>query len=224
LRTKLKKENANGQRYWEREESEDKPFLIAIADFHKPAEGKYLGSMAYTQSALWQYLYGARINRRFEEGQLIIEPEKVESHRFKDKVIPSGFFDLPEAENISAILFSNAGTLSKFNRMGAAAGFGAEGYGYYRMGVKYNPDPNTTFGEPFFKDACEEDYEEWWTQEIQVFHNPNAKHPLPFEALLGATNHYFEDGHLQSIIPSDVIFSSFSMLVRCESGESSAPQ
>jgi hypothetical protein len=41
------------------------------------------------------------------------------------KVIPSGFFDLPGPENVSAVLFSNSGTISKFNRMGVVAGFGS---------------------------------------------------------------------------------------------------
>ena len=37
--------------------------------------------------------------------------------------MPSGFFDEPGAANVSAVIFSNAGTLSKFDRMGIIAGF-----------------------------------------------------------------------------------------------------
>jgi hypothetical protein len=41
-------------------------FLLAIADFHKPVKDGEIGSMTYTQSALWQYLYGQRIYWEYE--------------------------------------------------------------------------------------------------------------------------------------------------------------
>ncbi|WP_143710168.1 hypothetical protein [Parvibaculum lavamentivorans] len=125
----------------------------------------------------------------------------------------SGFFDLPDSENVSAVIFSNAGTIAKFDRMGVTAGFGADGYSYFRVGFRYNPDPNAVMGEAFRVDVREESYEEYWTQEIQVFHNPNAKHPLPFEALLGATHHRFENGHLESLTPTGAVLSSFTLLL-----------
>lgn len=216
LTSKLKKVNAAGEKYWERKESKGKPFTIAIADFHKPAEEKELASMTYSQSALWYYLYGTRVTWRFEGEQLVINTHKVSEHKYKGKKIPSGFFDLPDAENISAIIFSNAGTIAKFDRMGAAAGFGADGYGYLRVGLKANPDPNAAVGEAFSLNVQDDDYEEYWTQEIQVFHNPNAIHPLPFEAMLGASHHYFEDGRLLSSTPEDAILNSFTMMLKYE--------
>jgi hypothetical protein len=177
--------------------------------------------MTYTQSALWQYLYGSRVTWHFKEDQLIIDSHKIGEHEYDGKKIPSGFFDLPDAENVSAVIFSNAGTIAKFDRMGVAAGYGAPGYGYFRLGLKYNPDPKAVVGEAFKVDVSDPDYEEYWTQEIQVFHNPNAKHPLPFEALLGATHHYFEDGQLQSRTPDDAVLSSFSMLIKYTDSEKS---
>ena len=115
---------------------------------------------------------------------LVIKPEKIAAHRYGEKEVPSGFFDLPEAENVSAVLFSNAGTLAKFDRMGVVAGFGAEGYRYQRIGLRYDPDPNAFMGRPFSEEVIAEEYEEYWSQEVQVFHNPNAARPLPFEWLL----------------------------------------
>lgn len=214
LTTKLNKANATGLRYWEREESKGKPFAIAIADFHKLAEEEELGPMTYTQSALWQYLYGSRVTWRFEGDQLITEDHKVDEHEYMGKRVPSGFFDLPDAENVSAVIFSNAGTLAKFDRMGTVAGYGAQGYGYFRIGLRPNPDPNAVHGEAFRVDVQDESYEEYWTQEIQVFHNPSAMHPIPMEALPGATHHHFQDGKLQSIVPNDAILSSFTLLVK----------
>ena len=218
LTNKLNKKNSEGKRYWERDESKNKPFAIAIADFHKPADEKDLGPMTYTQSALWQYLYGSRVTWRLEEDQLIIDSHKIDGHEFNGKKIPSGFFDLADAKNVSAVIFSNAGTIAKFDRMGTAAGFGADGYGYFRMGYKPNPDPNAVVGEFFQVDVGDPNYEEYWTQEIQVFHNPNAKLPLPAEWLPGATHHFFEEGRFRSLTPEDAILSSFTVLVKYVAG------
>lgn len=224
LHSKLMKTNGSGLHYWEREESRDKPFLLAIADFHKPADRDMLGSMTYTQSALWQYLYGQRVHWTFDEaGKLIITPEKVDEHRYGAKVVPSGFFDDPLATNVSAVLFSNAGTLSKFDRMGIVAGFAVPGDRYFRIGMKANPDPNAAVGTPFKVDVTAPNYEEFWTDEIQVFHNPNAKHPLPFEVLTGATHHFFRDGRLRSWGPEGAILSSYSMIFRPMSKEQNSP-
>tara|TARA_R110000772_G_scaffold142476_1_gene252148 strand:+ start:1401 stop:2753 length:1353 start_codon:yes stop_codon:yes gene_type:complete len=222
LYTKLTKTDAQDRHYWEREDSSGKPFLLAIADFHLPAQGKELGSMTYTQSALWQYLYGSRVYWEMEGDQLVIKPEEIGSHKFGEKEIPSGFFDQPNAENISAVIFSNAGTLAKFDRMGVAAGFGAEGYRYMRTGFRYNPDPNAFMGTPFSEEVTDQGYEEYWTQEVQVFHNPNAKHPLPFEWLLGATHHYFEDGFMKSHAPLDSVLSSFTLILKIIANEKQA--
>lgn len=219
LTGKLNKTNAAGEHYWEREVSRDKPFAIAIADFHKAADENNSGSMTYSQSALWQYLYGSRVSWRYENDRLITETENVKSHKYKEKEIPSGFFDLPNAENVSAIIFSNAGTIAKFDRMGVAAGFGVSGYKYFRMGLKYNPDPDAVMGGGFVQDVADENYKEYWTQEIQVFHNPNARHALPFEAMLGATHHYFENGQLVSHAPDDAVLSSYTMLMKIEEND-----
>ncbi len=215
LMSKLKKTNSAGLHYWEREESIGKPFLIAIADFHKPADQDMLGSMTYTQSALYVYLYGQRVHWFFDEnGTLIVSAEAIGEHQYGEKVVPSGFFDDPLSVNVSAVLFSNAGTLSKFDRMGIVAGFGVPGDHYLRIGTKVNPDPNAAVGTSFVSDVMAPGYEEYWTEEIQVFHNPNAQYPLPFESLLGATHHFIEDGRVRSWSPVGSILGSYSFIMR----------
>jgi transposase InsO family protein len=44
-------------------------------------------------------------------------PTKVTTHHWGTKEIPSGFFDLPDAEHVSAVLFNSSGTIAKFNRI-----------------------------------------------------------------------------------------------------------
>ena len=57
------------------------------------------------------------------DGKLVITNRDLKSHTFKGKTIESGFFSLPDAENVSAVVFSNAGTLAKFDRIGVLAGY-----------------------------------------------------------------------------------------------------
>ncbi len=216
LCSKLTKKNAQGKHYWEREISFDKPFVLAIADFHKPATENEPGSMTYTQSALWQYLYGHRVHWRFEGDTLIMERRDIGTHTYASKKVPSGFFDHPLSKNVSAVIFSNAGTIAKFDRMGVVAGFAAPGVKYLRVGLKADPDPNAVMGIPFSADIEAPDYEEHWTDELQIFHNPGATRPLPFDWLPGAVHHFEKDGLLQSFTPTDAVLSSITCLINVE--------
>lgn len=213
LHSKLTKVNAGGLHYWEREESAGRPFLLAIADFHKPATEGSPASLTFTQSALWQYLYGHRIRTEMRDEVLVVVPEPITEHEFAGKRIPSSFFDQPKAENVSAVIFSNAGTIAKFDRMGVVAGFAEPGVRYIRFGYRYDPNPDAVVGKTFFEDVAGPDYEEWWTDEVQVIHNPNARLPLEFMALPGATHHYFEDGDLRTFAPVGSVLSSYTMLM-----------
>jgi hypothetical protein len=219
LMSKLNKTNKNGQHYWELDKASGKPFAIAVADFHASLSKENPGTMTFTQSALWQYLYGQRVYWEFEGDTLIIKSNKIGTHIYEGKEAPSGFFDLELANNVSAVIFSNAGTMPKFNRMGVAAGWHPKDHTYFRSGFRYNPDPDAIVGTPFIEQVERDGYVEWWTQEVQVFHNPNARKPLPFDWLLGATHHYFEDGNLKSFAPNDAVLSSVTLILKTVENE-----
>lgn len=86
--------------YWEKPNVADNPLIFAIEDFSAP------GSMVHTRSALPVYLYGYDHDWKHDEnGNLQITPRKVKTHKWGNKVIPSGFFNLPNSENVSAVLF-----------------------------------------------------------------------------------------------------------------------
>jgi len=76
-----------------------------------------------------------------------------------------------------------------------------------------DPDPNAVVGQRFLADVRSHDYSECWSEELQVFHNPNAVCPLPFDALWGAVHHYFEDGLLMSSGPSESVLSSYTLVL-----------
>ncbi|WP_339156833.1 hypothetical protein [Bradyrhizobium sp. 2S1] len=212
LTSKLNKNNKDGESYWERGPAANKPFILAVADFHKPGKLDEPGSMTYTQSALWPYLYGHRVEWELVDGELKISAIRNREHVYREKVVPSGFFDLPGAENISAVLFSNAGTLAKFDRMGVAAGFGDPDHRYFRVGFRYNHEPNSVAPKIFSADVSTEGYEEFWSDELQLFHNPNAKRPLS-PAQFGITQHFFEDGEARSITPENTVLASQTLIV-----------
>ncbi len=215
LYKKLSRRSADGKRYWDEGCAIGKPFVLAIADFHKQASSASLGSMTYSQSAIWRYLYGMTVSWTKEGGTLKVEYKKMDSHTYEGKTIPSGFFNLPDAEHVSAVMFSNAGTLPKFVRIGRLAGFSApESTKYFRIGFKYNPDPNAEVGIQFCDDVDSPDYSENWSDELQVFHNPNAKNPASKDWFAGLQQHYFEDEKLVSIGGAGTVISSFTMIVK----------
>lgn len=157
LFTKLRKE------YWKRPQIDGLPLVFAIADFSSP------GPMKHTGSALERYLYGYSWETIIDEdGKAVSKTNKISEHRWGEKVIPSGFFDLPDAENISAVIFSNAGTIAKFNRIGLLSGFGAKDILMIREGACINNGPGTA--PNLFRSLVNAvDYRETWVEGLDVF-------------------------------------------------------
>lgn len=169
--------------YWRRPAARGKPFVLAIQDFHAPL------SMCYSPGGLPIYLYGQLHTPRHDAaGRLIVDATAIPEHRWANKVVPSGFFSLPGAENISAVVFNNAGTLNKFNRMGVCAGFGADDITLVRRGTAWDPDPNSS--TPIrFEHVVAEGTSETWIEGMDVFHNPHALYPLTAALLPNAAHH-----------------------------------
>nr|WP_315207101.1 hypothetical protein [uncultured Albidiferax sp.] len=191
--------------YWEIESVKGRPLVLAVADFHEPQ------SMTWTSPALMQYLYGVSHDfSRGTDGELIISALKVETFVFEGKQIPAGFFLLPKAENVSAVLFTASGTLSKFSRMGRLAGFGLTEHQVLRMGVRHKHDPSSALPEPFFHEVTQGLVTETWAEGLSMFHNPKALHPVEPDMFPGIAHHWFEDGKILSVIPKMHPYSSFT--------------
>lgn len=202
LTDKLKK------RYWEHAHVADRPFVLAIHDFSAPF------SMLSTRSALPIYLYGFDHDwDRDANGQLRICPRRVEQHRFSTKSIESGFFGLEGAEHVSAVLYSNSGTISKFNRMGVLAGFGSGRVRLRRRGLVLDHDPNAAEPKRFEQNVIPGRYSEHWGEGLEFFHNPNAKFPLASRAFPAAAHHrLLPDGQVQSQSPTWHPLSSATLI------------
>jgi hypothetical protein len=196
------------KRYWEKPNVAGKPLVLAIADFHAPQ------SMTASRSGLPVYLNGIDYTWHHDaEGRLHIQPFKIDQHEFNGKVVPSGFFNLPGSEHISAVVFSNSGTLPKFNRMGLLAGFGSPRVRMFRQGLAVDQNPNAAVPRPFFHAVHEAGYAETWCEGLEVHHNPRALIPLPRHALPGAVHHRMRpDGQTVTAGPDWQSLSSVTAL------------
>jgi|SRR6478752_2164866 len=181
------------KRYWEHPHVSGKPLVFAIQDFHETL------SMTWTRSALPIYLYGNTHEAvRHDDGTLGIQVTPVGVHKWGAKEVVSGFFSLPEAEHVSAVMFNNSGTISKFDRMGVAAGFGTEDVILVREGFVVDLDPDASDPTPFVH-VVSEGYPETWMEGMDVYHNPTALNPLDPDLLPGAAHHrVMPDGQVES--------------------------
>jgi len=167
-----------------------KPFALAIADFHAPS------SMVWSREALPSYLYGmhAQVADGPEGPRAFTTPVGVLRGEAQ---IPAGLFRDPSMSHLSAVIFSNAATLGKFNRMGYLAGWRPPGVKIIRQGLLFDRAPGALEPISFKLDILSDEYAamwpggEAWCQELEVFHNPLAAHPIDFDLLPGAT-HWFE--------------------------------
>lgn len=148
-----------------------------------------------------EYLYGwkERLIKTGQGLQRVTEP--ITEHVYHDKRIPSGYFYQPESENVSAVLFSNSGTISKFNRMGKLAGFGDPGIRMIRSGKRYDHGQDKLEPADFTLEVDEQSCTETWSEGVSIFHNPNAKVPVDEDLFPDVAHHYFRDGRLVSFLP-----------------------
>lgn len=169
----------------------NKPFVIALADFHAPA------SMMWSREALIGYLYGMHAEVLEVDGQRSATAVAA-SHLLGATAFPAGLFRNGAHRELSAVIFSNACSIAKFNRVGVSAGAAPTGLRYVRRGMFFDRTPGALEGIPFCLDITSAEYRALWPQrfepwsaELEVFHNPHALHPLPRELVPEAT-HWFE--------------------------------
>jgi hypothetical protein len=203
------------KRYWELEHVKGKPLVFAIADFHQSH------SMLWTHPSLWQYLYGMKSDQKATAGGRESSLRRIDDHTYDDKRIPSGFFFQPECENVSAVLFSNSGTVSKFNRMGKLAGFGDPGVKMIRAGKCYDHEGNSLRPKDFTLHIEAGKCSETWSEDVSIFHNPSAKYPLGASLFPTVGHHYLKDGKIDSYLPDFFPLASVTQIITVQGNASS---
>lgn len=202
LRSKLQR------KYSEQPHVKGHPFALAIADFSGG------GTMIWSREALMAYLFGeaAQVIHTsngpkavpLELGQLIGHP-----------MITAGLFKNSDMAWLSAVIFSNAGTLPKFQRMAIQAEFSHGVVSARRKGDLWDLTPGAIKAIPFDLDTRSDEYKalcggkEFWSFEMEVFHNPKATIPFPHD-LLPAARHWFDkDGEVgcTSVFQNQILHS-----------------
>lgn len=194
--------------YWQYEHTKGLPFVIGIADFHD------VYAMSISTTALINYLYGVKHSHYYkDDGELVVVTEEIAPYTKESTgtKIPAGFFFYPEAENVSAIIHSASGTLSKFDRIGKQCGFDTNDTTIHRIVTAYNPAPNASI-PLVFEYNVDESCEETWAEGIAVYHNPNATIPVPKDFLPSATHNYFINGKIVTENVQNHVYSSITFL------------
>lgn len=200
--------------YHELDHVKGQPFTLAIADFHVS------GSMVWSREALPTYLYGLRADVEGEgEGAQRRAIGTPINNLTGKHGIPAGLFRDSDFAHLSAVIFSNAATLAKFNRMGFLAGWRPPGLTMTRRGILFDRTPGALEPIDFNLSVDSAEYQalwpwgEAWCQELEVFHNPQAKHPIPFDLIPGATHWFERDGDIEcSTIWANSVISSITHL------------
>ncbi len=132
-----------------------KPFAIAIADFHAPS------SMMWSREAMIAYLYNAWLTAADHndaiEAMLVEITEHLDENKF-----PAGLFQNSEYSWLSAVIFSNAATIAKFNRMGYLAGIRSKGLRMSRCGIIFDRSHSALKPINFDLDIASEEYAALW--------------------------------------------------------------
>ncbi len=181
------------EKYWKLDWVEGLPLVLAVADFHDPLP------VRDTSFALASYLYGVTEEIVSKEGEPLRRALKPipDLRKPSGAVVATGFFKQPEAENISAVLFSNAGTAPKFSRMG----YDPDRHGFLKMiryGFRADFDRDAIVPEAFAYLVGDDEDEEDWGYEMEVFYNPWAKIPLPPEFFPDACQHRLDSEFIDS--------------------------
>jgi hypothetical protein len=198
--------------YHELDHVKGHPFALAIADFHD------FGSMVWSREALPTYLYGLRADVTGDGADRRAIGVPI-ANLTGQHSIPAGLFRAPDFAHLSAVIFSNSATLAKFNRMGFLAGWRPPGLTMIRRGILFDRTPGALNPIDFNLAVDSAEYQalwpwgEAWCQELEVFHNPLATHPIPFDLIPGATHWFERDGDIEcSTIWANSVISSVTHL------------
>jgi len=200
-------------RYWELPHVAGLPFVIAIEDFHD------CNPFRDASNSVMQYLYGqAELIQSPANAPLVRKLQAVTHHRFGNKVIPSGFFHQAGAEHISAVVFSNSGTVPKFNRMG----YDSVRHAFLKLirrGWMIDFDPDAVVPQPFAYVVGDGTHKEPWGEGLEVFHNPRPNIPLPDGFFEDATEHRVTEQRFESRAPAFCPLSSVTITIAEKNGE-----
>jgi hypothetical protein len=178
------------KRYWSLPHCKGLPFVIIVGPFHEA------GSGFYVDHSLARYLYGIEVFPGWiERNGLLVRAEPVTKHRYAGHSIPSNFFGQRQSENISAVIYANGFTVSRFFRLAVRKGLETR-INARRFGIALlqRSTREYVYADFEYDTSDPEAPEETWCQGVTVFLNPNAKVPLPEDFLPHTSSFRLVDG------------------------------
>lgn len=183
------------------------PLLFAIEGFWDTS------SLSYADGPLLRYLYGVDVVSTETPTGLELAWEPIDAHRAKAKVIPSAWFSHRGNEHVAGVLFSNAGTVPKFGRMGVIAGHTHSRLAMMRrMGFELDPAPDALLPRYFVEDVG--DVHERWSESLVLLHNPLAEHPIDPEAFINVTQVVLTDEGLVLLPAPRHVFAQTTVIIQ----------
>ncbi|MCH6235810.1 hypothetical protein [Cognataquiflexum rubidum] len=209
LRSKRDKVYKDEKRYWELDWVKGNPFVLAI----EPCFNKY--SFFFPDYKITELLYGQGYETKVDsENRLIGQKINVQeySYKYKKTLIPSGFFNQKDSENISAVIFSNLGNIDKFNRMALQYKPTNEIFAV-RSGLCYNSEEDS-LAKDFSYQVGDGTHIEDWKEGVSIFHNPNAEIKLNRNLFKGCKQIWIEENEFKGEIPEFYPYNSITGTIK----------
>lgn len=200
------------KRYWDLPQAGSKPLIIALQNFSERF------SHTHTSGALVHLLYG--VDFRIAQGEsngLQFERVELQTHQRGGRNVPSKFFENSDTRNLSAVLFTNSGTISKFNRFEYRRNRlrYPQIVGMVRFGHCHVHGPDALLPQTFTQHVGEDGSTETWCEGLTLLHNPKAAFPLDPRAFPDAC-HIIQtlDGELLYSVPDFYPYWSSTFVLR----------
>ncbi|KTD31189.1 hypothetical protein Lmor_2796 [Legionella moravica] len=176
----------------------NKPFVLALAPFNQP------GSHFSTNVPILAALYGVYNCESLSTIFNVDNPICIKINAIKKRngvVIPLGYFESREYDEISAILYN---PLTTWGKIRALANNKDKQLQFETM-----HHPGNGGVKPVQKTLANENYSEHVLDGLYIFHNPHAKHPLPLEIFKNkhVAQYYWDNSGFKADIPENFLLS-----------------
>jgi hypothetical protein len=81
------------------------------------------------------------------------------------------------------------------------------------MGTAYNSEPEAAVPVGYVHDVTDADYSETWSEGLNVFHNPNARHPLHPELFAQCMNHRLDGNRIVHTVPAFHPYTAETLII-----------
>lgn len=182
----------------------DKPFVIAIGSYDRPAS--QLASNRPIMSALYGLYYDEELTIS-TGADSVINYEVSAVAKSEDIDVPLGYFLDDSYSDVSAVVYSCLATWGKLRAL-------ADRSDANMQFTSFHPNPGSL--APAVRTAMKRDYREHLVDGLYVFHNPSARIPLDTKVLAhsrAASIRVEPDGELIMDAPDDFLLSRFLFTV-----------